>query len=220
MDFAESSLAIALLTSVLVPGRSFAYEAPAAGPVIVSDLRGNLSFDVTAVRDPDLKTDILSALDLGFRAADGGGRSVARVIADLRGNGAPRTIRFYSDQKEALPSETQGLGVRAFSVWMGPNGLNEMSSPPSVRTDIRIFLKPGMVYWDVVGTVWHELLHVTLNITHHQTTREGSPSPAFVNDAVWYTTMKEIMFDFPRFANDPVNGLRTELYDPESGPWD
>jgi hypothetical protein len=71
----------------------------------------------------------------------------------------------------------------------------------------------------VVSNLWHELLHLTLQRTHHQTTTDGTMSDRYVDDTLWYSTIRKVMLDFPMYATDPVTGQSTELYNPENNPW-
>jgi hypothetical protein len=180
--------------------------------------QANLSYDLSRVYDGNARAEVAAALALGYRQAAAGGKKVGATIAALRGNGAARAILFFSDESEFNPSAA-GSGSPAAATWEGAQGQNDMVSPPPSRSDRRVFIRPGQPYWYVANSVWHELLHITLRVTHHQTTPEGTMPAQYINDNYWYTTIKGIMLDFPRFAADPTTGQQTELYNPENSPW-
>ena len=179
--------------------------------------QGNLTYDLSAVYDGALQKQLYWALDLGHQRVSQGGRKIGKLVSLLRGDGRARTIRFFSRESDASPGGA--IGSPALAFWRGPRGDLDMTSSPSSRYDIRVFVRPKQPYWYVVNSVWHELQHVTLQVTHRQTTPEGSMPTEYVNDGVWYPTIKGVMYDFPRFATDPDTGRQTELYDPESNPW-
>jgi hypothetical protein len=178
----------------------------------------NLTYDLSHVHTLAERQQILAALKLGYTSTNRGGKSIALEISHLRGNNQPRTIAFYSDDAEANPGAV-AIGAPAFAIWNGPLGANEMISPPSERTDLRIFLRDDQPYWYLVNSVWHELLHLTLQITHHQTTPEGTVNEDYVNDAIWYSTIYSIMLNFPSRSVDPATKKPEELYNINDNPW-
>jgi hypothetical protein len=196
-------------------GAGTALAACPSGPSLTE---GNLTFDLSCVRDSTSRIQILAALKLGFSAANRGGQHVGQEIRNLRANGAPRTIRFYSDIRDMNDGQAN-IGARAFTNWQSAEGEDAINSVPALRSDIQVFFMPGQPYWDMVNNVWHELLHVTLTVTHSQTSVEGTIAARFVNDPVWYSTIKNIMLDFPQSSPDPVTGQPTELYNLENSPW-
>lgn len=195
-------------------------QGPGSEGLGSADLQeGNLTFDFSHVYDRNLKAEILAALTLGFQVAASGGKHVQAEIKNLRGNGRPRTIKFYSDASEANPG-ARAIAETGFSTWSNPSGGDAFNVPPSQRVDLRVYLNPTQPdYSYLVNSVWHELLHITLSITHSQTTAEGSVPEASVNNAVWYSTIKGIMLDFPRSTIDPLTRQTIELYNPENSPW-
>ncbi len=181
--------------------------------------QGNLTFDLSHVYDANLKDQILSSLKLGFRAAASGGKSIQAEIANLRGDGNPRTIQFFSDPKEADPGAIM-MAETAFAVWNVAPGASVWSVRPSARTGLRVFFSPKQPYYGyLVNSVWHELLHLTLSTTHGQTTTDGSVSEAVVDNVIWYQTIKQIMLNFPKTSVDPVTGESVEIYNVENSPW-
>ena len=211
-----TALASTLATILAVSAASAAGAKPPAPSSTYR--RDNVTYDLSHVHDGALSTQILTALALGYDRASAGRPDVRREIASLRGDGGARLVSFFSDAAEADPS-APSVGAPAFSIWQGPRGPQDMDSAPSTRTDLRVFIAPNQPYWYVTSNLWHELLHLTLRITHHQTTAEGTFPAQYVNDTVWYSTIKKIMFDFPRTSPDPISGGETELYDPEDNPW-
>lgn len=185
-------------------------------------VQANITYDLSNVTDGDSQKQILAALQLGYQAAQASGATaIQKEIQDLQGDGSPRVIQFYSNQQAADGNpNAANIMVTAFSTWQGPQGPNDMVSPPSERTNIRIYLEPKQPYYGyLVNSVWHELLHTTLNITHHQTTNEGTVSAQYVNDAVWFGTIYSIMLNFPQNAVNPVTNQSEQLYDTNNSPW-
>jgi hypothetical protein len=190
--------------------------AAGANPLVFQ--QANLTYDLTMVHDRRLVKQITAALGLGYQQASLGKKKIAAEINALRGNGQPRVIAFFSNEAEQSPG-TVSTAAPASAVWTGPQGQNEMVSPPSMRTNLRIFIRPNQPYWYMFNSVWHELLHTTLRVTHTQTTPEGTMPANVVNDGVWYGLIKGIMLDFPVMTTDPNTGQPTELYNVENSPW-
>ena len=180
--------------------------------------QGNITYDLSRVYDAATRMQIVGCLDLGYQAMKAGGKNIRREITNLQGTGRAKIIRFFSNEQEAAPGSVPS-GAPAIATWSGPNGPGDFSSPPSQRTDIRIYVNPGQPYWYLVNTIWHELLHTTLSVTHSQTTPEGTMPSRYVNDGVWYNTIRGIMLDFPLHAVNPTTGKIETLYNTENSPW-
>lgn len=219
--FFASFASLALASSLIpAPGTSHGVTRAISSqgddtPASVTYSHGNLVFDLSYLRDPDLQRRVYEALIFGFQVAarKPHGR-LAQEIADLQGNGELRQISFYSDPADiglTMP------GAAAFATWEDPAyGTNGFGSSPSLRTNLAIVIPPLQTdYPYLMQTVWHELLHLTLNVTHRQYGRADDHA----DNSVWYPTIKKIMLDFPRVARDPVTGEKVELYNPERSPW-
>lgn len=177
----------------------------------------NLRFDLVKIENRDARDQVAEALRQGFYASFQGKPNFRKLIANLQGNGQPRTIRFTSNERDVTGLSQSG--AVAVTGWQGPAGVNDMTSDPKSRQNIRIFLRPGLAFWYLASTVWHELLHVTLNVTHHYTTLQGSIDPRFVDEGTWYGWIDRLMLEFPRMLVNPVTGVSEEMYNPDNNPW-
>lgn len=179
----------------------------------------SIQFVLDRIGDSTSRAYVRSALELGIAQVRSPHPTLQRFLDALEGDRLGRTIRFYSVEAEARYQGLSGSGAPALISWVGPAGANEMTSPPILRRDFKLYVSPRLQFWYTVSSVWHELMHATMAITHHQTTPEGTRDDKYVDDAAWFTAIKNLMLDFPRFAADPVSGATEELYNIENNPW-
>lgn len=219
----DTAFAMGAQPNFMTPVANSSAPAPATEvlPQVASPIfyvQGNVTYDLSRVYDAATRAQIIGCLDLGYKAMKAGGKNIRREITNLQGNGRAKIIRFFSNEQEASPGSVP-TGAPATATWTGPNGPGDFTSPPSQRTDIRVYVNPGQPYWYLVNTIWHELLHTTLSVTHSQTTPEGTMPSNYVNDGIWYNTIRGIMLDFPLHAINPTTGKVETVYNTENSPW-